>query len=258
LLHVDNISKHFGELTAVSDVSFQIQEKEIVSIIGPNGAGKSTLLNLITREIRPSSGRVTYKGKDVWSLKKHELASLGISRTFQNVRLFKSNRMTVLDNIMVGLHNQYRQGLLSTGFGLKRVRLNELMMREKAFAIMKRIGIDHLAHIPVLDLSFGNQRLVELARALAINPKLLILDEPAAGLNDMETERLTQLIQNINNEGVSILLVEHHMGLVMEISDKVIVLNYGKKLAEGTPEQIQNNPIVVEAYLGKENSYVGT
>lgn len=252
LLVVEQLSKKFGELKAVHNVSFDVEVGQIVSVIGPNGAGKSTLLNLITRVLPPTQGKISFKDKDITGMKVHDLVAHGISRTFQNIKLFKVNKMTVLENVLIGLHHQYQHGMFVSGFQLSKAKKNEKEMMEKALDIMGMVSITHLAHTPVEGLAFGNQRLVELGRALAANPKLLILDEPAAGLNDVETEKFAKLIKTINNSGVSVLLVEHHMGLVMDISDKIVVLNYGEKLVEGIPSEIQNNPAVIEAYLGTE------
>jgi ABC-type branched-subunit amino acid transport system ATPase component len=252
LLVVEGLSKTFGSLKAVSNVSFQVEKGQIVSLIGPNGAGKSTLLNLITRVLPPSQGNVYLNGAEVTKMKTHELVKIGIARTFQNIKLFKVNQMTVLENILIGFHHQYNHGMLSSSFRFNNAKKNEAMMRQRAHEIMEMVRITHLAHTPITDLAFGNQRLVELGRALAADPELLILDEPAAGLNDVETDMFSELIKSVNKKGVSVLLVEHHMGLVMDISDKIVVLNYGEKLVEGIPAEIRANPVVVEAYLGKE------
>lgn len=258
LLTVENLSKSFGDLKAVQNVSFNVEKGQIVSIIGPNGAGKSTLLNLITRVLPSTKGRVFIEDKEVTQIKTRELVKLGVSRTFQNIRLFKINEMTVLENILLGFYHQYHHGLIVSSFRIGKARKNEKEMLERAYEIMDFVGIVHLAQTPITELAFGNQRLVELGRALAAQPKLLILDEPAAGLNDIETDKFSELIKKINRMGVTLLLVEHHMGLVMDISNKIVVLNYGEKLVEGTPAEIQTNEVVIEAYLGKENEYAGT
>jgi ABC-type branched-subunit amino acid transport system ATPase component len=257
LLTVENLTKSFGDLKAVQNVSFKVEKGQIVSVIGPNGAGKSTLLNLITRVLPPTSGRVFIEEKEATRMKTMELVKIGVSRTFQNVRLFKINQMTVLENILKGFYHQYHHGLISSSLGIGKSKKNEKEMLERAYKIMEFVNIVQLANTPIAELAFGNQRLVELGRALAAKPKLLILDEPAAGLNDIETAEFSELIKKINQMGITVLLVEHHMGLVMDISDKIIVLNYGEKLVEGTPAEIQTNEMVIEAYLGKENEYAG-
>jgi ABC-type branched-subunit amino acid transport system ATPase component len=257
LLTVENLTKSFGDLKAVQNVSFKVEKGQIVSVIGPNGAGKSTLLNLITRVLPPTSGRVFIEEKEATRMKTMELVKIGVSRTFQNVRLFKINQMTVLENILQGFYHQYHHGLISSSLGIGKSKKNEKEMLERAYKIMEFVNIVQLANTPIAELAFGNQRLVELGRALAAKPKLLILDEPAAGLNDIETAEFSELIKKINQMGITVLLVEHHMGLVMDISDKIIVLNYGEKLVEGTPAEIQTNEMVIEAYLGKENEYAG-
>lgn len=251
ILECKNVTKNFSGLVAVNDLTFQAMEGHITSIIGPNGAGKSTTLNLLTKVIAPTSGKVLFNGEDILSRHSHELIKQGMARTYQNVHLFKSNGLTVLDNVKIGLQFRYPSSFFSSGLRLKSYRDQERQMTEESFDILRFLGIDYLAERKINDLPFGNLRLVELARALAAKPKLLILDEPAAGLNDAETEKLAETFQAINRKGVSILLVEHHMELVMNISDRIIVLNYGSKLSEGTPKEIKKDKKVIEAYLGE-------
>lgn len=250
ILECKNISKHFSSLIAVNDVSLQVREGTITSLIGPNGAGKSTTLNLITKNLDPTHGTVYFQNTDLRKIPLWKLTELGMARTYQHVQLFDTNDLTVLDNIKIGMHSQYKTGFFSNGIGFSKAKKEEAAMNERAKKILDFLDISHFQDELVTNLSFGNQRMVELGRALASEPRLLILDEPAAGLNDVETDKLTQILKRLREQGMTILLVEHHMGLVMEVSDNIFVLNYGAKLAEGKPEEIQNNEKVIEAYLG--------
>jgi ABC-type branched-subunit amino acid transport system ATPase component len=252
IIKCENVIKKFVNLLAVNNLSFHIERNTITSIIGPNGAGKSTTLNLITGVDRSTSGGIYFNGHDMSRIRNVDMAKQGISRTYQNVRLFHTNQMTVLDNVKVGMHSKYVTRFWASGLGLKNSKEKENEMSEKSEAILKFLKIENMKNKTITSLSFGNQRLVELARALAVEPTLLILDEPAAGLNDAETDHLANILIELKNRGITILLVEHHMGLVMKISQKVIVLNYGTKLAEGTPEEIKANDEVIKAYLGEE------
>lgn len=252
ILKCENVVKRFGNLVAVNDLSFQIERNAITSIIGPNGAGKSTTLNLITSVDRATSGDIYFNGQNIKQIRNTDMAEKGVSRTYQNVRLFHTNQMTTLDNVKVGMHSKYTAGFWSSGLGLKSAKQQEDEMTAKAEEILKFLDIEKLKDQTIQSLAFGNQRLVELARALAAEPTLLILDEPAAGLNDGETDHLSDILVKLKEKGITILLVEHHMGLVMKISQRVVVLNYGSKLAEGTTEEIKNNEEVVKAYLGEE------
>ncbi|MDH4264440.1 MAG: ABC transporter ATP-binding protein [Deltaproteobacteria bacterium] len=250
ILRAENLQKSFGGLRAIDSLNFAISQGQIKSVIGPNGAGKTTLFNLITGIFPPSNGILEFKGRSLNGLKPHFIAQLGISRTFQNLQLFAN--MTVLENAMVGRHTQTSAGLLSTGFRLSWMKKEEKEIEEQALAELSFMGLEEKAALEATSMPLGEQKLLEIARALATYPKLLLLDEPAAGLNIRETEKLCHTIRKIQQRGITIILVEHDMSLVMEISDEVLVLNYGKKVAEGTPRDIQRNPEVIAAYLGEE------
>jgi branched-chain amino acid transport system ATP-binding protein len=226
-----------------------VRRGRIKAIIGPNGAGKTTLFKLITGVDYTDSGSITFKGSRIDGLKRHEIASRGISRTFQNVELF--GNMSVLENVMVGRHLKTSSGLLRAAFRLF-IKQEERMIAQESMKWIEFVGLKAEPRDLASNLPFGSQRLLEFARALATEPELLLLDEPAAGLNIKETEEVSELIQRITDIGITVLLVEHDMSLVMEISDEVMVLNYGKLLARGTPKEIQNNPDVIAAYLGEE------
>jgi ABC-type branched-subunit amino acid transport system ATPase component len=251
LLEVRNISKFFGGLEALSKVSFVTIPQTTVGIIGPNGAGKTTLFNLITGVSPCSSGNILFKDQDITPLREHVIARRGISRTFQKVQLFEY--LNVFENIMIGVQIHYKNGFFSSATRTRGMKRAERDIRKKSVKILQLIGLEPKAHFTPHNLPIGEQKLLEIGRALATEPELLLLDEPAAGLNDSELETLKGLIASIGELGISILLVEHRMGLVMEVSDKVIVLNHGQKIAEGTPKEIQRNPIVITAYLGEQN-----
>lgn len=252
VLEIRGISKSFGGLVAVNNVSFQVYEGQIKSIIGPNGAGKTTLINLITRMLVEDKGEICFAGRSLKGIGPIDAVKMGLSRTFQNVRLFGMYNLTVLENVMIGMDWRNKNNFLSHGLSLPRARNAEGKTRIAAMEILEQLDILDICNMPVEVLPFGLQRIAGIAVALAAQPKLLLLDEPAAGLNDAEREILLKHLQNINRNGVTLLLVEHHMDLVMKISDEIVVLDCGEKIAEGTPEQIMADQRVRNAYLGQE------
>ncbi|GAB4345891.1 MAG: ABC transporter ATP-binding protein [Desulfobulbaceae bacterium] len=250
MLELKNVHRYFGGLHAVNDVTFGVRKGIIKAVIGPNGAGKTTLFNLIAGVLPPSSGTITFKGKKIQGLKPHRIAALGMSRTFQNINLFHG--MTALENVMVGRHARTRAGFLAGMFNLPWTWGEERQIREKSMELLEMLDIARYADVEATSLAFGQQRAVEMARALAAEPELLLLDEPAAGLNIYETAEVARLIGRIRDMGITVLLVEHDMSLVMDISDEIVVLSFGEKIAEDVPEAIQRNEDVIRVYLGEE------
>jgi branched-chain amino acid transport system ATP-binding protein len=249
LLSVENISKTFGGLKAISDVSLSVTTGEICSVIGPNGAGKTTLFNIISGVLRPSAGRITFDGTDLARVSPWRFAAIGIGRTFQNLALFKHG--TVVENILTGRHTHMRSGVLDAVLFFGRTRSEEIDARRRVEEIIEFLEIEHIRDAIVGTLSYGQQKRVELARALASEPKLLLLDEMVSGMNQEETEDIARFVLDIRDElGITVVMIEHEMRIVMDISDTVHVLNFGRKIAAGTPDQVRGDPAVAEAYLG--------
>lgn len=250
LLEIANITKTFGGLKAISDVTFSLEKGRIVSIIGPNGAGKTTFFNALTGIYLPDCGTIKFNGKSLVGLRTDQIAARGIARTFQNIRLFAD--MSVIENIMVGMHVHLKQSAIATLFRLESFKKEEKESEQKALRLMKYVGLNNVENELAKNLPYGAQRRLEIARALAADPQLLLLDEPAAGMNPQETEDIIQLFRNIRDKmGITILLIEHDMRVVMNISEDICVMDYGVKIAQGSPAEIRNNTRVIEAYLGR-------
>jgi len=250
IVNIRGISKNFGGLAALQDVSIAVDRGSITAIIGPNGAGKTTLINVLSGFLLPDSGEIALHSTVITGKKAHAITHLGMARTFQTAQVF--GQMSVLENVMVGCHARTRTGLAGAALRLGGVRAEERAIRARALDLLAMVGLADQAAVPAASIPIGSQRLLEIARALATDPQVLLLDEPAAGLNTQETRRLGELLRSIRQQDITIMLVEHDMELVMDISDEIAVLNFGRNIARGTPAQIQTNPDVIAVYLGEE------
>ncbi|PID74091.1 MAG: ABC transporter ATP-binding protein [Desulfobacterales bacterium] len=250
LLELNGVTKTFGGLTAVDNLSFTLESGDIMGLIGPNGAGKTTAFNLITGNYAADSGGILFDGRSLQGLLPHKIVSLGIARTFQTIRLFQN--MPVIENVLAGCHCRMKSGIFGSMFHTPAQKREEREALELAAAELEFVGLLDSAGLAAANLSYGNQRLLEIARALATRPRLLILDEPAGGMNEQETGRLITLIRKLQDRGLTILLIEHDMGLVMDVCEKLVVIEYGRKIAGGVPREIKNDPRVIKAYLGSD------
>lgn len=254
MLEVKNISKYFGGLTAVNNVSLQVQKGEIFGLIGPNGAGKTTLFNMLTGIYSPNTGEIVFEDTMMQKLKPFQIARLGISRTFQNIRLLGNE--TVTENVKIGMFRKTKSGLISAILNSKSQRDEEEFVEEKVKQTLIEVGLEDYMNLKAGNLSYGNQRKVEIARALVSKPKLILLDEPCAGMNDTEVEEINLLVKRIRDNGTTVIIIEHNVPMLVGLCDNMAVLNHGEKIAEGSPEQVTSNSAVVEAYIGSEEEEV--
>jgi branched-chain amino acid transport system ATP-binding protein len=253
MLELSNVSRSFGGLQALNNVNMTVPTNRVVGLIGPNGAGKTTLINNISGLDHPTSGTITFEGHNIHRASPHRITRHGIARTYQNIRLF--GEMTALQNLLIGQHLQGNAGLLEAVIFAPRYRREEALLRDRAHALLKRFGLEAVANTPAGALPYGDQRRLEMARALATNPKLLLLDEPTAGMNPKETHSLGEQVLALQETGLTVLVIEHDMSLIHQVCDDIYVLNFGQILAHGTPDEIKENPVVIEAYLGKEDAH---